>query len=196
MPDDASIPLQLVLLIAELERAGVMDQVRHPLGIAPIGDDAHMAAVQHDVAAAPLGDVARVRRKTLRMRAEKDLEVGRSAKIDRRVGGVDRVGIRTHHDVCGHERLKVVARRPTCRGDHIGADAELVIGITRGVIGALIVRAGLRVREGGGKDVVVVVDAVSVAIRADRSFCPVFLGLGPGPLRLAPALSRRHLTVS
>ncbi len=47
-------------------------------------------------------------------------------------------------------------------------------------------------RDGGGKNVVVVVDAVSVGSRAERSFCPVFLGLGSGlsawPLPLAAGI--------
>lgn len=76
MAHDSTVALQTVLLIAELERAGVMDEVRHSLRITPIGHDAGMPVVQHDIATAPLPYFFQVRREVLRMRVQKTLRFG------------------------------------------------------------------------------------------------------------------------
>lgn len=123
-------PLQLVLLIAELERAGVMDQVRNAAFIATVGDNPDVPLIQDDVPTVPFGDFIGTVRQTLRMGIEKDLEIGRAAEIDRRIRNLDIIGVWTPRNVGRNECLKVVARLPTRDGNHIGADAELVIGIT------------------------------------------------------------------
>lgn len=166
MPDDVSIALQLVFLIAQLKRPGMMNEIRNAALIATVGDNPDVPLIQDNVPTAPFRNVARVGREALRMSIEKDPEIGRAAKIDRRIRNLDRIGLWTPRNVGRDECLKVVTRLPARDGNHIGADTVLVIGIARRVIDALVVRAGLDVGEGSGKDIVVVGDAIGVGIRA------------------------------
>ena len=160
-----SIALQLVLLIAQLKRPGMMNEIRNTALIATVGDNPDVPLIQHYVSTAPFRNVARVGREALRMGVEKDLETGRAAEIDRRLRDLDRIGLWTPRNVGRDECLKVVTRLPARDGNHIGADAVFVIGIARRVIDALVVRAGLDVGEGGGEDIVVVGDAIGVSVR-------------------------------
>lgn len=164
MPDYVSIALQLVFLIAQLKRPGMMNEIRNAAFIATVGDDHNVPLIQHDVPAAPFRNVARIGREALRMGVKKDLEIGRAAEIDRRIRNLDRIGFWTLRNVGRNKRLKVVARLPARDGNHIGADAVLVIGIARRVIDALVVRAGLDVGEGSSEGVIVVGNAVGVGI--------------------------------
>lgn len=188
MPDDVSIALQLVLLIAQLKRPGMMNEIRNAVFVATVGDDPDVPLIQHYVPTAPFRNVARVGREALRMGIEKDLEIGRAAEIDGRIRNLDRIGLWTLRNVGRNKRLKVVARLPARDGNHIGADAVLVIGVARRVIDALVVRTGLDVGEGGGEDIIVVGDAIGVEIKAERGY-----GITSGrALPISPALSKNR----
>lgn len=188
MPDDVSVALQLVLLIAQLKRAGMMNEIRDAAFIATVGDNPDVPLIQDDVSSTPFGDFIGIVYQALRMGVEKDLEVGRAAEIDRRIRNLDIIGLWTLCNVGRNERLKVVARLPARDGNHIGADAVLVIGIARRIIDALVVRAGLDVGEGGGEDIIVVGDAIGVEIKAERGY-----GITSGrALPISPALSKNR----
>lgn len=164
MPDDVSIALQLVFLIAQLKRPGMMNEIRNAVFVATVGDDPNVPLIQDNVPTAPFRNVGRVGREALRMSIEKDLEIGRATEIDRRIRNLDRIGLWTPRNIGRDECLKVVTRLSARDGNHIGADAVFVIGIARRVIDALVVRTGLDVGEGSGEDIVVVDDAVGVGI--------------------------------
>lgn len=164
MPDDVSIALQLVFLIAQLKRPGMMNEIRNAALIATVGDNPDVPLIQDNVPTAPFGDFMRIAYQALRMSIEKDLEIGRAAEIDRRIRNLDRIDLWTPRNVGRDECLKVVTRLPARDGNHIGADTVLVIGIARRVIDALVVRAGLDVGEGSGKDITVVGDAIGVGV--------------------------------
>ena len=129
MPDDVSIALQLVFLIAQLKRPGMMNEIRNAALIATVGGNPDVPLIQHYVPTAPFRNVARVGHEALRSGRRKDLEIGRAAEIDGRIRNLDIIGLWTLRNVGRNKRLKVVARLPARDGNHIGADAVLVIGI-------------------------------------------------------------------
>ncbi|VWM11276.1 Uncharacterised protein [Collinsella intestinalis] len=141
-----------------------MNEIRNAALIATVGDNPDVPLIQDNVPTAPFGDFIGIVYQALRMSIEKDLEIGRAAEIDRRIRNLDRIGLWTPRNIGRDECLKVVTRLPARDGNHIGADAVFVIGIARRVIDALVVRAGLDVGEGSGKDITVVGDAIGVGV--------------------------------
>lgn len=71
MPDDASVALQPVLLIAQLKRPGMMNEIRNAAFIATVGDNPDVPLIQDDVPAAPFGDFIGIVCQALRMSVEK-----------------------------------------------------------------------------------------------------------------------------
>lgn len=53
MSDDTPVALQLILLIAQVERTGMVDKIWDTALIATIGNDANVPLIQHDVPSAP-----------------------------------------------------------------------------------------------------------------------------------------------
>ena len=156
---------QRVLL--PLPLAAVVDEVRDPLGVAPVGDHTDMPVLKgHNISRLPRRDIVGIGGQAFGVPHKEHPQVRHPSEIDVGIGlpfhppvpfGVGR-------DIGVHHRLQVVAGVAEGPPDHIGADPPVLRRVAPGEVAGVVCRAVLGVLPGAQHKVGVIVDAVAVLV--------------------------------
>lgn len=142
------ITLEQILLIAGLEGVGMMNEKRHAVTIALVGDDTDVVFEDYDVATLPSGNIGKVGGEAVGVATKPNFEVLHPTKINIFIDNFDVVALGAGANVGVDQRHQIIAGAKQTEGDHIGANAVIIVGVAAGVVDTLVLRISGQISPG------------------------------------------------
>lgn len=158
----------------------MVDDVGYATVVPMVGHHPDVVFKNHNVPALPLVDVVDVDGEGNGGAGKVDLQVPHPAEVDVFIGGVDVIVLRMGADVCVHQLAQIVPGMEKSKGHYVGADPVSVVGITAGVVPALIFWLGGDVVPDPLEEVGLVVDAVPIPVHRTDHIRNAEIGVGFG----------------